>query len=283
MSHKALVGLTTVLLAFGASAQAGPPWLRLSGELGAGYDDNLNNARGSNTRRNSALERASIAAEKSWPLSSLQSLKLQASAAAEVVNQYSPLNSAHYQVLGSYRLRAGRGFYAPTLTASAALARRDSRSALRDSSEQAYGLAATLALSTRINGRIGLDYSHQRARASAFSGDSGSVSLLLDYALTPQWLATAGWQFRRGTFASTIGPGALPPAGATNVVADDAYGAGGLAFRQHGKANIFSAGLNLGLTPQWALEVQGRFAEVASDQQLHYQRWQSVASLLWRY
>ncbi|TAJ55089.1 MAG: hypothetical protein EPN60_13230 [Nevskiaceae bacterium] len=263
-------------LALSAAVAAAPV---LNAELSLGYDSNLNNGRLGWPERSAAELLLAIGLERQRPLGA-GLLRGGPRLELHSYDDYPQLSSARLELAGDYRRRLGSGLFDPTLMLAAGLALQDYGSRLRDQREWQLGAAIEQRLSTRLRLRLSLDGRWQQAGDTVFDLHHHEAGLQLDWTPLRHWTLYGGGRLRQGDFATT---GASVPAGVTVFAADDAFVDGELAYRRPGESRLWNLGLNWGLSPHWALDLQGLRVHTESRLGTEYRRWQTQLSLLGRF
>jgi hypothetical protein len=255
-----------------------------SGEFTAGFDDNVANARRGASLRDDGFAQAGAAFENVWRLapSSLMGFQL------GVEGRRHDRNAGLDRVSGALRwrwlYRRDGGFYTPLLGASVRIERDEFDSRLRDAWTYRVGVFAQQQLSTQLSGRLG--WSARRVNGvndRVFETDARSATLDVDWQLGRKLVLYAGYQYLDGDLVSTApNPPAAALMAARAIAADDVF-VGETAFRLSASADVYSAGANLTLTPNWSIDAQWRQIDAEADTGTRYRREQGLLSLLWRY
>lgn len=283
MRSRIVVGI--LLLASASAAGAAP---RISGELGYGYDSNANRARRhAGYERESQQVRGALAVETSYPLGRRFAAMLQGALEGQHDLDYDGLSNGKVTGLARLLFRPDGGFYTPTFALTGAASHWDFDSRQRDSAEYRAGLHVTGQITTRVAARLGWSAVWREARGAVFDLDAHSALIDLDWTVHPRAVLYAGYQYREGDLVATVpgAPGPVTcPAYAKACAADDAFGtAGDRVYRVAADAHIGTLGVNYALARALSLDFQGQFIEAEADLGTRYERWLSVASLLFRF
>lgn len=257
--------------------------VRADGEWTLGYDSNVANTRHNGPLREDVFARVAVDGVGAVGLNAVSALQVRFGAELQRYADYSDLSSARGRVQLRYLLRPGRGYFVPTVSLSGSAAAVEFASDLRDSREYRVDLSLSQPLTTRLLARFDLGGEWRRgSRGQVFDTTAGLYGVSLDWEPASGCVVYGGYQYRDGDFMA-VGP--APPQAvldAARAVAEDDVFTGDLVLRQKGSAQIGHLGLNYGLTRKLALDVQAQYADGASDF-VHYRRWQTLASVLWRY
>lgn len=263
-------------LALSAAAPAAPV---LNTELSLGYDSNLNNGRLGRPERSATELLLAVGLEQQRPLGA-GLLRGGPRLELHSYDAYPQLSSARLELAGDYRLRLGHSLFDPTLALAAGLALQDYGSRLRDQREWQLGAAIEQRLSTRVSLRLSLDGRWQQAGNAVFDLHHHQAGVQIDWTPVRHWTLYGGGRLRQGDFATT---GTTAPAGVTVVTTDDAFAEGELTYRRPGESRLWNLGCNWGLSPNWALDLQGLRVHSESRLGTEYRRWQTQLSLLGRF
>lgn len=281
--------LLAALLAL-ASGRAGAGW-SLAGDLGAGYDSNVNNASDDHDTRDSPLASAGASATWEHRFGLFTALQVRGNVATDQYDNIKDLSN----VRGGLRLKVlhkpGKGFYTPVLAASVSAGVRDYGSAIRDSTDLRAAVSLANPLTTAIQWRIEAAQARRQADGRAFDLDTTSYTLDLDWRVADAVTLYGGVRRDTGDFVvTTNGEGEITPKRehrylepiASVIEADPAFGADWWAFRIKASVMIGTAGLNVALTPDLSLDMQVLRAQ-ASVGKVSYERYIGSLGLLYRW
>jgi hypothetical protein len=275
-----------LLAALGLPLGAAAADVEISGEAGGGYDTNVNNWQDADETLESAFAFGNVAVTHHfWPAPAV-GLDVRLNAGTELSDRYTGLSNA--RLGGSFRLtdRLGEGFYSPTFVGTLSVAWIDYDSALRDALDLRLNSSLIQQLSTAmaLRGTFGLTW--HDAHSNVFDAFTPSLSLNLDWRLAPRLLAYGGYQVLFGNIVP-VGPlGSPERLVAEAKTPDDAFGAGFedfIAYRINAITHVGTVGLNLGLSPHWALDVRTQYADAHADGGSRYQRLITSGSVLARF
>jgi hypothetical protein len=266
--------MAALLLATSAEAAG------IRGELGFGYDSNVNNARQGGNDREDGFAQLSAGVHETWSLGQQHALQGRFDVESQKYLDWEGLDHAKGTASIRYLLRPGAGFYAPLLALTGSAAWWEFNSQIRDGAVYRGSFFALQQITTKISVRLtgGGDWRRAR-REEAFTLSTKSAGIDLDWMLTNHVAIYAGFQRRWGHFVTTR---PTPPPASFVFAPDDAF-PGEFATRQRGAANIATLGFNFALSPAFAIDVQGFYVEAAANTGVHYRRIQSIASLLARF
>jgi len=283
---RAALGAALLLLALPAGAEHHVK-LHWSGDLGAGYDDNVGNAAEDTDVRDSSVISGGVNLDYVRALSLNTALLLRGSVQGEGYESESGLSSG--RVLGMARLshRPTGGFYMPTFSGWVSGGALAFGSAMRDGFEFRGGLFLTEPLTTSISARLSLAALQRQADNAVFDLSNWSAGLNLDWAVTPGFTLYTGYQFQDGDVVSsgTVVPKSSHIAGGCGVATacdpDDALD-GQFAYRVDASTHVVTMGVNVPLSSRMALDAQARYVDSGTPGGTRYERVQGVVSLLMR-
>ena len=270
-----------------AEHHMGTSW---SGDLGVGYDDNVGNAGPNADVRDDAFVAAGLNLDWSWRPTLNTGLLLRGSLRGEGYGEVDGLSNGKLVAMARLSHRPGGGFYAPTLAVWASAALREFDSRMRDGEEYRAGVFVSEPITTAIGARLGASLAERESYGAVFDLSSWSASLDLDWQVAPMLTLYAGYQFHDGDIVSTafaapksshLGGGGGGGPGAKGHP-DDAFD-GLFAYRVEAKTQVASLGVNLPLSPKFALDAQVRRADAETGGGSGYGRWQAVVSALTRF
>jgi hypothetical protein len=281
-----LLLITAVLVP--ACAVAGPsPW-SYTGELGASYDDNANNAL--DETQDASTLRASAGATYTHRIG------LYAAVQARGALEGEASDPGGLSFVGAEaRLRAlakpGQGFYVPVLAVWGAAGTRDFGSAIRDGNDYRVGAYLFEPLTTALHARLEASTARREADGRAFDVEEEAWAVQLDWA--PAAWGTLYGEYRRksGDIVISLEGGGIEPksyhdqleALAVAIEPDDAYGEDWHALRLDGaRTTIVTLGLNVPLRADLSLDAQLLNAD-ARVYGFGYERWIGGVSLLLRF
>ena len=263
----------------------GPPPLKFSTELGAGYDSNVGNAQRSVDVRASGFANVQASAEYTHRFSLYSALALKLSALAEQ-QQEQGFSQQRGGVMLRFSFRSAGGFFTPAfstwLSASAIAAESD----IREGLEYRAGFAIIEQLTTQLSGRFSLGATQREAESRVFDLKSVSASLNLDWAASPVDTLYGGYQFQDGDLVSSGTPTFDVVRAAEEIEADDALGgfaANQFAYRLEAQTHVLSAGFNHRFNRRYAFDAQMQYVRSDARYGNRYERVIAALSLLARF
>ncbi len=275
-----------LLLSLPCISRAGPPPFRISADAGFGYDNNVANAGPHDTTPATGFGSADVNAQYKWSLPWNMEALLRGSVGGEQYLHYVGLSNAKAMAMARLMYRPSAGFYAPTFALWGSSAELVFGSAMRNSSEYRGGVFVMEQLTTQLNARIGGAYATRDSNSRVFDLRGKTVSLNLDWQLTPRFTTYLGYDYRYGDVVSTGAPSLQIVEAAKVIEADDAFGGfntNEFAYRFGGHSQIGTLGFNYTLTPRIALDLQGQDINTRAGFGNHYNRAIGVLSLLVRF
>lgn len=290
-SHRnrdSLSALGAVLLLLAAPAGADhhvrTGW---SGDLGAGYDDNVGSAAQDADTRASAFVSAGLNLDHSRRLSSTTGLLLRGSLRGDGYDDAQALSNGKLTGLARLSHRAEGGFHMPTVAGWVSASLWEFDSALRDSADFRAGIYVSEPLTTAISARASLQASERRADSEVFNLSSWSAGLNLDWNVLGVVTLYGGYQFHDGELvsSSSVPPKAhgLEPGDDSLVdAADDALD-GLTAYRVDAQTQVGVLGANVPVSGALSLDAQVQQVESETDYGVGYSRALVVVSALMRF
>lgn len=262
-----------------------------SGELGAGYDDNVSNSL-ANAKRESGLVNGALQVSNGLSLGRNTILQFRGSLRAESVTDYEELSNA--KLTGVTRLvhRPAGGFYSPSLALTVSAAQWEFKSEIRDSSEYQAGLLLMQPVTTLVSGRLALTGTQRESASRVFDLSHYAVSLDLDWRAMPRLTVYGGYQFRQGDIVSSSklqgnsGPNYSITDRAEVIEADDAFGgfaADEFAYRLDANTHIATLGANRSFSPSLSVDLQLQSVHSDAGEDIQYDRLAGFVSLLMRF
>lgn len=250
------------------------------GELGFGYDSNINNARQGGNDREDGFAQFDGGIEHTWSLDRHNALQARFDLESQKYFDWEGLDNAKGTTSLRYLLRPGAGFYTPLFALTTSAAWWEFNSQIRDGAVYRGSLFVLEQITTKISLRLTGTGDWRRARREdAFTLRTKSAGIDVDWTLSNRMAVYAGFQRRWGQFVTTR---PTAPALSFTFAPDDVF-PGEFATRQQGAANIGTLGLNYALSPKFAIDLQGFFVEAEANTGVHYRRVQSIASVLARF
>ena len=285
-SLRAAIGAALLLLAAPAGAEHHVK-VHWSGDLGAGYDDNVGSAAEGVDTRDSAFVSAGLNLDYGRRLTPGTGLLLRGSLRGDAYEGAEALSSG--KLTGMVRLahRAEGGFYRPTLAGWVSASLWEFDSALRDSTEVRAGLYLSEPLTTAISARFSVQASERMADSAVFDLSAWSTGVNLDWNVLGAVTLYGGYQFHDGQLVSSasIYPKAHEPEpGDDSQYAyqeDDALD-GLYAYRVDAQSHLMTLGANLPLSEKLSIDAQVQQVESETDSGVGYSRRLAVVSVLMR-
>jgi len=269
--------------------------LGFGGDVGAGYDSNVFNA-ASGYEDGLTFATAGAHANYSYKPAASTSLLTRLSLTGETYEHVEGLTNGKAGAMLRLSHRPGAGFFVPTLAGWVSAAWWEFDSTIRDSVEYRAGVYLMEQITTAIRARVSVAGSRRVSESEVFDLDGVSAGLDLDWLVGASLTLYTGYQYRDGDIASTSG---LLYGYADVGEPDDAFGiprvppklshipGGGMgtpyAYRFPATTHVGTLGLNVPLSADLSLDVQGQYADSSTDANLGYERWIGSVSLLARF
>ncbi|PPE73840.1 hypothetical protein C3942_10570 [Solimonas fluminis] len=250
-----------------------------SGEFALGQDSNVANVREGGRERSDRFALLAAGVDRPWRLSDSSTLLWRPQLEAQQFDDCRGLSSLQLGLQARWLYRPGAGFHVPVLELLAGATAWEFDSRLRDGAQYRFGVFASAPLTTRIGLRAGAQLRQRRADSAVFDTDVRMLGADLDWELRPGSTLYLGYQHLDGDLVSTA---PTAPAASDAVAPDDVFD-GETAFRLDSRADIGTLGLNHALSPQLALDLQGRGIRARAETGARYERRQLLLSLLWRW
>lgn len=272
------------------TAAAAEPWVRI-GEVGAGWDSNAGNAGHHKDVKDAGFAYVTAYATHTQRYGLLSALEFRASLGAEQYFDLEDLSNLRATARLRYLLKPGMGVYTPVYAVWASAGRRDFGSRIRDSNEFRGGVTITETLTTALQFRGEASYSKRVAAGRAYDLGLMSWGANLDWTGLGWGTLYGGVRYDDGDFVVVAqGHGEVTPKTehlylkdkVDAIEPDPAFGGDWWAFRANGQTVVTTAGLNVPLSADWALDFQMQRG-AASMGRFDYDRWQGSASLLARF
>lgn len=278
---RAAMGATLLALALPASAD-----VRLNGDFGIGFDDNVGNAAEDIDARESAVVSGAVNADYRLGLTPSLGLLLRGGMQGEAYESEGALSNARALLMTRLSFRPVGGFHMPTFGASIAGALNEYDSAMRDGFDYRAGLHVIEPLTTALSLRLAVGATERRGDSEVFDLSSWNAGLDLDWQVMPAFTLYAGYQYQDGDVVSsgTVVPKSSHlPGGAGIATAADPDDAidGQFAYRIDATTHVTTLGFNLPLSGRLSVDGQVRRIDSgATAGETSYERLQGVVSVL---
>lgn len=281
---SALVAVVAFLVS--TAAQASPPRLRVSGSVGAGYDDNIGASQANVEKESSAFYSMLIGADYTHPLSPSVTVTARGHLQGDAYDRFDDLSNGRAVALLRAAWKPGSGFFTPILSGWVSGARLEYGSEIRTGHETRGGVFITQQLTTKVFGRVDLKGFRRESKGRVFDLSGQSAGLSFTWLAMPMLTASVGFDYQTGDSFSTAGPTAQIAQAAEAIEPDDAFGgiaAGQFAYRIDARTRIASLGANWRLTRDWALDAQLQSVSVDGDFGNQYDRLIGTLAVLVRF
>jgi hypothetical protein len=258
-----------------------------SGDLGAGYDDNVGSAALDTDTVDSAFVSAGVSLDHGRRLSSTTGLLLRGSLRGDAYEAAEGLSSGKLTGLARLSHRAEGGFYMPTLAGWLSASLWEFDSALRDSADFRAGVYLTEPLTTALSARLGVQASERQADSAVFDLSSWSAAVNVDWNVLGAVTLYGGYQLHDGELVSS---GSVypknheAPAGDDSVQYEPDDALDGLtAYRVEAQTQIAVLGANLPVSERLSFDAQLQQVESETDYGIGYSRMIGSVSALMRF
>jgi hypothetical protein len=283
-SGSALAAILALMVT--SAAQASPPRLRVSGSVGAGYDDNIGASQANVEKESSAFYSMLIGADYTHPLSRNITVTARGHLQGDAYERFDDLSNGRAVALLRTAWKPGSGFFTPVLSGWVSGAKLEYGSEIRTGHEMRGGVFLVQPLTTKVNGRVDLKGFHRESKGRVFDLSGQSAGLSFNWLALPVLTTTIGFEYQTGDSFSTAAPTAQIAQAAEAIEPDDAFGgieAGQFAYRIDARTRIATLGANWRLTRDWALDAQLQSVSVDGDFGNQYDRLIGTVALLVRF
>jgi hypothetical protein len=286
----ALSALVAFILLVSMPNAARSDWT-LATEAGVRRDSNVGNAQSYSDIVADTVTFARVSVFQLFPLGEDYTVTVGGDLGGESFHQLDGLSNVSLQGVFALKKKWGLGAFAPWARIGASAGRADYDAGYRN----AWIYRATLASGRRIDARWNLwaDYAYERRAANpqeevvpglsgdAFSQDSHTLAVNLEYALSERFILTLRVSGRHGDVVSTTEPNAKAYYSAKALAEDPVFGAEDYAYRLVGTTGGFRAGINYSPTAHSLLGFGFSHFETHADGDNRYMK--SIPEITWDY
>ena len=263
----------------------------LGTEVGVRHDSNVGNAEPSSDIVADTIIGARASIFQLFPLAEGYSVSVGADLGGESFHRIDGLSNASLQGVFALKKKWGFGAFVPWARIGASAGRAE----YRDSYRNAWIYRATLASGRRIDDRWNLwaDYAYERRAANAqeevvpglsgdaFSQNSHTLGINLEYSLRENIVLTLRLLGRRGDVVSTTEPNAKIYYASRALAEDPAFGPEDYAYRLLGTTYGWRVGIGYSPTPHSLLGCGFAHLDTHAESDNRYMK--SIPEITWNY
>jgi hypothetical protein len=263
----------------------------LATEAGVRHDSNVGNAQSYSEIVADTVTAVRVSAFQPFLLGEDYTVTVGGDLGGESFHNLGGLSNASLQGVFALKRKWGLGAFAPWARIGASAGRTD----YDDGYRNAWIYRATLASGRRLDTRWNLwaDYAYERRAANsqeevvpglsgdAFSGDSHTLAVNLECALSERFILTLRVSGRHGDVVSTTEPNTKAYVSAKALAEDPAFGDEDYAYRLVGTTFAFRAGINYSPTAHTLLGFGFSHLETHADGDNRYMK--SIPEITWHY
>jgi hypothetical protein len=286
----ALSALVAFILLVSMPDAARSDWT-LATEAGVRHDSNVGNAQSHSDIVADTVTAVRVSAFELFPLGEDYTVTVGGDLGGESFNRLDGLSNASLQGVFALKRKWGLGAFAPWARIGASAGRTD----YHDGYRNAWIYRATAASGRRIDARWNLwaDYAYERRAANsqeelapglsgdAFSQDSHTLAVNVEYALSESFILTLRVSGRHGDVVSTTEPNAKVYYSAKALAEDPAFGDEDYAYRLVGTTYGYRAGISYSPAAHTLLGLGFSHFETHAGGDNRYMK--SIPEIIWDY